>query len=56
MKISSGLVFDKYSGEIIGFTSSEDEELTEVFMGNDNNLASHALIVLEVYLLTFIFQ
>lgn len=44
MKISSGLVFDKHSGEIIGFTSLGDDEVTEAFMGKENSLASHALL------------
>ena len=44
MKISSGLVFDKHTGEIIGFTSLGDDDITEAFMGKENNLASHALL------------
>ena len=44
MKISSGLVFDKYSGEIVGFTSLGYKEVTEAPMGKDNSLASHPLL------------
>eukprot|EP00794_Sanderia_malayensis_P010387 gene10387-11468_t len=44
MKISDGLVYDKYSGYLIGFTDLGDKESNEACLEKENTLATHALL------------
>ena len=44
MKISEGLVFDKYTGELIGFTDLGDVEINEACLQKEKTLATHALL------------
>ena len=46
MKISEGLVFDKYTGELIGFTDLGDGEINEARLQKEKTLATHALLFL----------
>ncbi len=44
MKISDGLVYNKYRGELIGFTDLGDDDINEAWFGKENILATHALL------------
>ncbi len=46
MKISEGLVFDKYSVKLIGFTDFGDGEINEACLQKEKTLATHALLFL----------
>ena len=44
MKIRSNLVFDKNSGQLIGFTDVGDPTLNYAELEEEDNLASHILL------------
>ena len=44
MKISEGLVYNKYSGELIGFTDMGDDDINAACFGKENILGTHALL------------
>ena len=46
MKIQSNLVFDKYSGELIGFVDLGDPVTNYETIGNEDVIATHALAFL----------
>ena len=46
MKIQSNLVYDKYSGDLIGFVYLGDPMTNYVSLGDDNVIATHALACL----------
>ena len=46
MKISEGLVFDKYNGQLIGFLDLGDGEINEACLQKERTLATHALLFL----------
>ena len=46
MKIQSNLVFDKYSGDLIGFVDLGDPETNYATLGNEDVMATHALAFL----------
>ena len=46
MKIQSNLVFDKYSGDLIGFVDLGDPETNYATLGNEDVMATHTLAFL----------
>lgn len=44
MKITSNLVFDKFTGELIGFVDLGDPDVNFASLEKADNLASHALV------------
>ena len=44
MKIESGLVFNKYTGQIIGFTDLGDTDINEAALETEKSVATHALL------------
>ena len=44
MKIESGLVFNKYTGQIIGFTDLGDTDINEATLEKEKSVATHALL------------
>ena len=44
MKIESGLVFNKYTGQIIGFTDLGDTDINEATLEKEKSVPTHALL------------
>ena len=44
MEIESGLVFNKYTGQIIGFTDLGDTDINEATLEKEKSIATHALL------------